>query len=150
MKVTSGAFDNGAMIPAKYTCDGDDVSPPLAWSPGPGETKSYALICDDPDAPGGTWVHWVVYNVPAGITELPEDVPPDRKLTSGAIQGVNDFRKIGYGGPCPPGGTHRYFFRVYALGIILPLGPGATKEQVLKAMKGHVLAEGQIMGKYSR
>lgn len=150
MKLTGTAFENGGMIPAKYTCDGADVSPPLEWSPGPGGTKSYALICDDPNAPAGTWVHWVIFNIPAGITELPEEVPLDRKLPSGAMQGINDFRRLGYGGPCPPGGTHRYFFRIYALDTTLPLGPGATKEQVLRAMKGHVLAEGQLMGKYQR
>jgi len=150
MNLKSRAFDNGGMIPARYTCDGADVSPSLEWSPGPEGTKSYALICDDPDAPMGTWVHWVIFNLPAGITELPEDVPHEKKLPSGGLQGVNDFRKIGYGGPCPPGGTHRYFFRVYALDTTLPLGPGATRDQVLKAMKGHGLVEGQLMGKYKR
>lgn len=150
IKITSAAFREGEMIPRKYTCDGDDVSPPLAWSGVPPEAKSVALINDDPDAPVGTWVHWVLFNLPADITELPEGVPPNLELGSGAKQGRNDFRRIGYGGPCPPGGTHRYFFKLYALDTALPLPAGATKAELLRVMQGHILAEGQLIGKYKR
>lgn len=148
--ITSPAFQDGGRIPEKYTCDGDDVSPPLEWSPIPEEAVTLALICDDPDAPMGTWVHWVVYNLPADISGLPESVMPERELESGGLQGLNDFQKIGYGGPCPPGGEHRYFFKLYALDTKLDFGPGATKSHLMIAMEGHVLAEGHIMGKYSR
>jgi len=150
IKITSSAFKEGEMIPEKYTCDGKDVSPPLSWTSVPDVTKSIALISDDPDAPMGTWVHWVLYDLPANIKELPENVPPQRQLQNGAKQGTNDFRKIGYGGPCPPGGTHRYYFKIYALDKETGLGPGATKAELIKAMKGHILAEGQLMGKYKR
>ena len=114
MQFNSAAFKDGEKIPEKYSCDGEDVSPPLEWTPAPDKTKTLAIICDDPDAPMGTWVHWVVFNVPADIVQLPENVPPERELNNGAIQGMNDFKKIGYGGPCPPSGTHRYFFKIYA------------------------------------
>jgi len=150
MTITSTAFSDGGMIPPKYTADGANVSPPLAFGGAPAGTKTFALICDDPDAPRGTWVHWVLYNLPAGVTSLPENVPPQPKLASGALQGRNDFGRIGYGGPAPPSGTHRYFFKVYALDCVLKLDPGATKAQLLKAMNGHILAEGQLVGKYSR
>lgn len=149
MQITSAAFTEGGSIPGKYTCDGADVSPPLKWT-APAGAKSYALICDDPDAPAGTWVHWVIFNIPAGTTSLDENVPPDRTVSGGAAQGTNDFRKIGYGGPCPPGGTHRYFFKIYALDSPLRLDPGATKTALLKAMEGHVIAQGQLIGKYKR
>ncbi|OGL39781.1 MAG: phosphatidylethanolamine-binding protein [Candidatus Schekmanbacteria bacterium RIFCSPHIGHO2_02_FULL_38_11] len=138
------------MILAKYTCDDKDVSPPLSWTSVPNGTKSIAIICDDPDAPMGTWVHWVLYDLPVSIKELPENIPSQEKLKNGAKHGINDFRKFAYGGPCPPGGTHRYLFKIYALDKETGLEPGATKEQLLKAMKGHILAEGQLMGKYSR
>ncbi|MBE0461547.1 MAG: YbhB/YbcL family Raf kinase inhibitor-like protein [Candidatus Aminicenantes bacterium] len=150
IKITSPAFEEGGMIPEVYTCDGIDISPPLKWSSVPQGTKTLALICDDPDAPIGNWVHWVIYNIPGDISELPENIPPEQELANGGIQGMNDFRKIGYGGPCPPGGTHRYFFRIYALDTELDLQPGATESQLLKAMEGHILAEGQLMGRYSR
>jgi Raf kinase inhibitor-like YbhB/YbcL family protein len=150
IKVSSASFEEGEMIPAKHTCDGEDISPPLAWDSIPEGTKTLALVCDDPDAPMGTWVHWVLFNLPADISELTEDIPPERELESGAKQGTNDFRRIGYGGPCPPGGTHRYYFKLYALDAELDLEPGARKQQVLEAMEGHILAEGQLMGKYSR
>jgi len=150
IKVTSTAFEEGGMIPKQYTCDGTDVSPPLAWTSVPEGTKSIALICDDPDAPMGTWVHWVLFNLPADVKELAENVPLQKRLETGAIQGTNDFRKIGYGGPCPPGGTHRYYFKLYALDTELNLQAGATKRELLKAIKGHILAEGQLMGKYKR
>ncbi len=150
IKVLSAAFEEGRMIPAKHTCDEEDISPPLAWESIPEGTKTLALICDDPDAPMGTWVHWVLFNLPADINELPENIPPEKELESGAKQGTNDFGRIGYGGPCPPGGTHRYYFKLYALDAVLDLEPGAKKQQLLEAMEGHILAEGQLMGKYSR
>ena len=150
IRVASSAFDNEGMIPAKYTCDGEDVSPPLSWEGIPEGTKSIALVSDDPDAPMGTWVHWVMYNIPAAGRELPENVPSDEVLENGARQGITDFRKIGYGGPCPPSGTHRYYFKLYALDTELELKPGAAKAELLGAMKGHILAEGQMMGKYKR
>jgi len=150
IKITSSAFEEGGMIPRKYTCDGANISPPLAWDSVPEETKTLALIGDDPDAPMGTWVHWVVYALPPDLRELPEDIPPTETLENGAQQGTNDFRKIGYGGPCPPGGTHRYYFKLYALDITLDRDPGMTKADLLKAMNGHILAEGRVMGKYKR
>jgi Raf kinase inhibitor-like YbhB/YbcL family protein len=150
IKVTSSAFGEGGMIPAEYTADGRNISPPLAWTGGPEGTKSFALINDDPDAPMGTWVHWVLYNIGPDVTSLNENVLPEETLPNGAIQGTTDFGRIGYGGPAPPSGTHRYYFKVYALDTILDLPTGATKRQVEAAIDGHVLAEGQLMGKYSR
>ena len=150
MTITSTAFTNGGMIPPKYTADGADVSPPLAFANAPAGTKTFALICDDPDAPRGTWVHWVLYNLPVSVKSLPEHVPTQPKLPNGALQGKSDFGKIGYGGPAPPSGTHRYFFKVYALNAELKLGSGATKAQLVKAMNGHILAQGELVGKYSR
>lgn len=150
IQITSSAFEEGKFIPSKYTCDGADVSPPLKWSNAPQNTKTFALICDDPDAPVGTWVHWVLYNIPATITELPEGVPSDKTLSNGAIHGINDFKKYGYGGPCPPSGTHRYYFKIYALDTELKLAPGAKKSDVEKAMEGHILAKGELMGRYKR
>jgi Raf kinase inhibitor-like YbhB/YbcL family protein len=148
--ITSSAFTEGAMIPKKHTCDAEDISPDLKWSAVPQGTKSLALICDDPDAPVGTWVHWVLFNIPADVTSLPAGIPADAVLTDGARHGQNDFRKLGYGGPCPPGGTHRYYFKIYALDTMLNLESGATKAQLLAAMRGHMLDEGQLMGKYKR
>ena len=150
MILKSSAVNEGSIIGAKYTCDGADVSPPLSWSGCPEETESYALICDDPDAPAGTWVHWVFYDIPASVTDLPEHISTDKNPSTGGTQGVNDFRKIGYGGPCPPGGTHRYYFKLYALDRESGLAPGATKQQLTAAMKGHILAEAQLMGRYRR
>ena len=139
------------MIPRKYTCDVEDVSPPLSWTQPPAGTKSMVLICDDPDAPVGTWVHWVLYNLSPDVTELPEGVPPNEIVLGGAMQGTNDFRRIGYGGPCPPRGpAHRYFFKLYAVDYQPKLRPGARKKDVLKAIEGHILAEGQLMGRYKR
>jgi len=149
IKITS-AFEHGGMIPRQYTCDGKDMSPPLKWDSVPDGTKSLALICDDPDAPIGTWVHWVVFNIPPDTRELPENVPLDKVLPDGARQGITDFGNNGYGGPCPPSGTHRYFFRIYALDTELDLQPDATKADLVAAMKGHVLDEGELMGKYRR
>jgi len=146
----STAFENGGMIPSRYTCDGQDISPPLQWSGIPPGTASIALISDDPDAPVGTWVHWVIFNVPPEKGRLPEELPPENVFSDGTTQGRNDFRRIGYGGPCPPGGTHRYFFKIYALDTRLGLKPGATKSDLLRAMKGHILDTGELMGRYSR
>jgi Raf kinase inhibitor-like YbhB/YbcL family protein len=162
IKVTSSAFEEGGLIPPRYTCDGADVSPPLQWEPVPEGTKSMqwepvpegtksiALVSDDPDAPVGTWVHWVLFDLPPETRQLAENIPTDKTLPNGARQGTNDFRKIGYGGPCPPGGTHRYFFKIYALDSFIDLPPGATKQEMLKAMEGHILGQGQLMGKYKR
>ncbi len=151
IELTSTAFQSGATIPKQFTGDGADRSPPLKWSEPPSGTKSLALICDDPDAPRGTWVHWVLFNLPSQIRELEEGVLTKETLDNGAKQGKNDFGKIGYGGPAPPKGKpHRYFFKLYALDVAVDLPPGASKSQLLDAMKGHVLAEGQLMGKYER
>ena len=149
--ITSIAFQDGQPIPQKYTGDGEDHSPPLSWSEPPEGTKSIALICDDPDAPRGTWVHWVLYNLSPVTRELNEGVPTTETLASTAMQGTNDFGKIGYGGPAPPKGKpHRYFFKVYALSEESDLAPCATKTELLDDMKGKVLAEGQLMGTYQR
>jgi Raf kinase inhibitor-like YbhB/YbcL family protein len=149
--LVSSAFTEGQPIPAKYTCDGRDVSPPLQWSQVPSAAKSLALICDDPDAPMGTWVHWVLYDLPASTPALAEAVPAKETLPSGAKQGRNDFRKIGYGGPCPPAGRpHRYYFKLYALDGPVGLEPGASKQDLLRALTGHILGEGQLMGTYQR
>ena len=150
MEIKSTVFKEGEMIPKKYTCDGPDISPPLSWTGVPDTAKTLALVCDDPDAPMGTWVHWVLFNLPADEKALPEKVAADKTLKNGAKQGKNDFRKIGYGGPCPPGGTHRYFFKLYALDTALHLEAGATKAELVKAMKGHILSEEQLMGRYKR
>jgi hypothetical protein len=150
IKITSPAFEQEGLIPAQYTCDGEDVSPPLQWEGVPAGTESITLICDDPDAPMGTFVHWVLYDLPADVRELPESMPADATLSNGAKQGTSDFGRTGYGGPCPPGGTHRYFFKLYALDTATSLSPGATKAELLKAMEGHILAQGQLMGKYAR
>jgi Raf kinase inhibitor-like YbhB/YbcL family protein len=150
IKVTSTAFSEGQMIPKQYTCDGEDISPPITWSGVPDGAKSIALICDDPDAPMGTWVHWVLFNVSPKTEGLAEGVSSSKTLENGGNHGTNDFRKFGYGGPCPPGGTHRYYFKVYALDTLLDLDPGITKADLVKAMKGHILAEGQLMGRYKR
>ncbi|HVP43538.1 MAG TPA: YbhB/YbcL family Raf kinase inhibitor-like protein [Terriglobales bacterium] len=147
----SSAFKEGADIPRQYTCEGADVSPALAWSEPPSKTQTFALIADDPDAPVGTWVHWVAWNIPATARQLPENVSKTAELAGGGHQGTNDFRKTGYGGPCPPPGkAHRYFFKLYALDAKLELKPGATKKDLEQAMKGHILAETQLMGKYQR
>jgi Raf kinase inhibitor-like YbhB/YbcL family protein len=149
--LSSNAFQPGATIPRKHTCDGPDVSPALAWTDAPAGTQSLALIMDDPDAPVGTWVHWVLYDLPPSARDLPEGVPKQEELSSGARQGRNDFRRIGYGGPCPPAGpAHRYFFKLYALNMKLNLKVGATKAEVERAMQGHILAQAELMGRYQR
>jgi Raf kinase inhibitor-like YbhB/YbcL family protein len=144
-------FANGASIPRTFTCDGEDRSPGLAWSGAPADTKAFALIADDPDAPAGTWVHWVIYNIPAGAHSLAGGAEKKEQLADGSRQGRNDFRKIGYNGPCPPPGkAHRYFFKLYALGADLMLAPGATKADLERAMGGHILAQAEWMGRYQR
>ncbi len=150
LTITSAAFSPNGEIPSKYTCDGADISPPLAWSGAPSGTKSLALISDDPDAPGNTWVHWVAWNIPPDTTALPEGVQPVDRLPNGMRQGETSFRRIGYGGPCPPSGTHHYFFKLYALDTILDLPARALTPQLEKAMKGHVVAEALLIGLYSR
>ena len=151
LQISSDAFSAGETIPKKFTCDGPDVSPQLKWNDPPANTQGFALIMDDPDAPAGTWVHWVLYDLAANARELPEGVAKQEQLSSGARQGRNDFGKIGYGGPCPPPGKpHRYFFKLYALDVKLDLKAGATKADVERAMKGHILAQAELIGRYGR
>ena len=151
LQISGSAFSAGDTIPTKFTCDGPDVSPKLTWSGSPANTQSFALIMDDPDAPVGTWVHWVLYDLPPDTKELSEGVVKQEQLSSGARQGRNDFGKIGYGGPCPPPGKpHRYFFKLYALDAKLNLKAGATKAEVEGGMKGHILAQGELIGRYGR
>jgi len=148
--LTSSAFQAGEGIPSQHTCDGRDLSVPLAWSVPPPGTKSLALINDDPDAPMGTWVHWVVYNMPPSARALQEAFPAALERPDGTRQGMTDFGRIGYGGPCPPSGTHRYVFKLYALDTVLPLKPGATKAALEEAMHGHILGQAQLVGTYRR
>jgi Raf kinase inhibitor-like YbhB/YbcL family protein len=151
IELTSTAFQEGQTIPKQATGDGQNLSPPLKWRDPPIDTRSLALICEDPDAPRATFSHWVLFNLPAESRELDEGVPPDSTLPNGTAQGNNDFGKVGYGGPAPPPGKpHRYFFKLFALDTRLNLRPGATRNQLLAAMKGHILAEGLLMGKYAR
>ncbi len=150
MQMMSPAFDAGGMIPAQYTCDGSDISPPLHWTDPPGGTQTLALIADDPDAPVRTWVHWVVWNIPAHARVLDENLPKTASLPNGAHQGTTDFRRIGYGGPCPPAGTHRYFFKLYALDTTLNLPSSTTKRALERAMDRHILAQAELMGRYRR
>ena len=138
------------MIPTRFTCYRPDDSPDLARIGVHETAQRLAVICDEPDAPMGTWVHWVLFNIPLGTSGLPSEIPPDATLENGARHGTNDFGRLGYGGPCPPGGTHRYFFKLYALDTELDLEGGITKAQLLEAMEGHILAEAQLMGTYSR
>jgi Raf kinase inhibitor-like YbhB/YbcL family protein len=151
IELTSTAFQQGMTIPKQYTGDGADQSPPLRWSEPPSGTKSIALICDDPDAPRGTWVHWVLFNLPPQTRELEESVPTTATLGNGAKQGKNDFGNIGYCGPAPPKGKpHRYYFKLYALDVPVELPSGVSKAQLMDAMKGHILAQGQLVGNYGR
>jgi hypothetical protein len=150
MKIESTAFTANGMIPSVYTCDGQNISPDLNWDEPPLGTQSLALIVDDPDAPGQTFVHWVIYDLPPQIHHLPKAVAPQATLASGGVQGKNDFGKLGYGGPCPPSGVHRYFFKLYALDRELGLKAGATKDQLEAAMNGHILAAAELIGRYSR
>lgn len=155
LSLSSSAFQNEGTIPKKYTCDGEDVSPPLQWTETPAGTKSFALIMDDPDAPPGTWVHWVLYDLPGEIQKLDENFPKTEQHASGAKHGscwgVNDFSRTGYYGPCPPpGAPHRYYYKLYALDQALNLPAKASKPELLKAMEGHIVGEAQLMGRYGR
>jgi hypothetical protein len=155
IRLQSPAFADGGAIPKLYTCDGTDVSPPLEWSGVPDSARSVALVVEDPDAPRGTWTHWVLFDIPPDVVKLPEGLPTQDRVELGpdgkvATQGKNDFGRVGYGGPCPPGGTHHYVFRIYALDVQPSLGPGTTREQLLRSIESHVLAEGRLTGLYSR
>ena len=151
LDLKSVACTPGGRIAKKYTADGSDVSPPLEWDEAPPGTESFAIICDDPDAPVGTWVHWVLWGLPGDSTAIEENVPKQETLSNGAKQGRNDFKKIGYGGPAPPRGpAHRYFFKLYALDNVPDLKPGATKNELERAMRGHILDQGELMGMYGR
>lgn len=145
----SRSFQEGGMIPEKFTCQGDDVSPQLSWEAVPDGTKTFALICDDPDAPSGNFVHWVVFNIPADARNLNENLLKQKQLSDNIKQGINDFGSIGYGGPCPPA-LHRYYFKIYALDIELKSEAGISKADLLKAMGGHIIAQGQLMGKFKK
>ena len=154
MKLTSSAFPHQGEIPSRYTCDGDDISPPLFWSGVPAGAKSLVLIVDDPDAPDPkaprmTWVHWLLYNIPPTVTELPEHIAP-KNLSKGTLEGVNDWKRTGYGGPCPPIGRHRYFHKLYALDTLLPDMNRPTKAKLESAMQGHILSVAEIVGTYQR
>lgn len=149
--VSSPSFPNGGKIEKKFTCDGADVSPQIAWANPPSDTKSFALLTDDPDAPAGNWNHWVMWNIPPSVTSLPEGLAKHGSLPDGSEQGMNDFHKTGYNGPCPPPGKpHRYFFKLYALSTTLTLKSGATKRDLEAAMKDHMLAQSEYMGRYGR
>ncbi len=149
--LTSSRFASGAEIPPQHTCKGTDTSPQLSWSGASGKTQAFALIVDDPDAPGGVWVHWVIWNIPTATHALPDNVAKREQLDDGSQQGRNDFGRVGYNGPCPPGGqTHRYFFRLYALDGKLSLAPGASRAELDTAMKGHVVAEAEYMGTFHK
>lgn len=151
LSFSSTAFKEGGEIPVKYTCDGQDISPPFVWFESPQNTQSFALIVDDPDAPSGSFTHWVLYNLPASVHQLEEGITNQEQLKNGAIQGMNDFGRIGYGGPCPPSGpAHEYRFTIYALDKSLTMKPGASKNQLLDAIKGHILAQGRLIGRYQR
>lgn len=150
IQITSGAFAQGQPIPEKFTCIGENISPMLSWGEPSAGTQSFALIMDDPDAPNGTWVHWVLFNIPVSVRGLPEAFPSDTTLPDGSMSGNSSFGGPGYGGPCPPSGTHRYFFKLYALDEMLAIAPGATKGELEKAMVGHILAEGELMGTFSK
>lgn len=147
MKITSSAFQTNAFIPKQYTCDANDISPPLQWCDAPRNTKSFVLIVDDPDAPGGNWDHWILFNIPADATELKENMSV---LPVGTKVGKNGWGRTDYGGPCPPSNVHRYIFTLYALDSILSLEAGAAKNQITQAMNGHVIAQAELIGKYQR
>jgi Raf kinase inhibitor-like YbhB/YbcL family protein len=150
IKITSPAFEEGGLIPKKYTCDGNNVSPPLKWDFVPRGTESIAIIYEDPDAPSGTWMHWILFNLPAECRELAENLPDDETLPDGTRQGINDFGSIGYSGPCPPWGIHRYFFKIFALDCTLDIVHLVDKDILNLAMGDHILATGQLMGRYQR
>lgn len=150
MEIHSSNFRNNEMIPSKFTCDGMNVSPALSWSGAPATVKSFALVCDDPDAPMGTWVHWVLFNIPSTITRLNENFLIKTKPFKEITAGINDFSQLDYGGPCPPGGTHRYFFKLYALDTFLDAREGITADQLVSVMEGHIVGKAEMVGKYRR
>lgn len=150
MTLASSAFSHEGDIPSRHTCDGAELSPPLTFSGVPAGTQSLVVVCDDPDAPGGVWDHWVLYNLSPGTPGLPEGLPDGATYADGSLAGKNSWGRHGYGGPCPPHGAHRYFFTLYALDATLPLPPGASKRDVLVAAKGHILASATLMGRYTR
>ena len=151
INLISDVFDDGDIIPSKHTCDDKNISPPLRWDLLPEHTLSFAILCEDPDAPMGTWTHWIIFNIPPNVMELSAGIKNEEKLPNGIEQGINDFGYAGYGGPCPPeGGEHRYFFRIYALDTTLNIGPGAKRNEFLRALNENVLDEGQLMGIYGR
>ncbi|MDD1719162.1 MAG: YbhB/YbcL family Raf kinase inhibitor-like protein [Methanoregulaceae archaeon] len=151
LHVTTSVFPAGGNIPQQFTCDGKNISPPLAWSPAPPGAGSFAVLLDDPDSPGGTFTHWVIFNIPPGNAGVPEGLPGVPSLGDGSLQGTNSFGRTGYSGPCPPRGSpHRYFFKVYCLDRMLMLKPLIRKEALVSAMDGHILAAGEVTGRYSR
>lgn len=150
MYLTSSAFKNNDYIPEKYSYSNNNFSPPLNWDSYPKNTKSFALICNDPDAPSGNWVHWLIYNIPNNYNSLPENIPYEKNLNFGAKQGLNDFNSIGYGGPSPPSGIHRYFFEIFALDSLLNLPVGLKINELLEAIKGHIIDKAQLIGKYKK
>ncbi len=150
MKISSPAFENGGLIPVRYTCDGEDISVPLIFEDVPSGAKTLALVMDDPDAPAGVFVHWVIYNIPAGLSGLPEGLPPEPYLEGGIKQGVNSFGNIGYGGPCPPSCAHRYMFKLYALDSTLEADAGLSKHELLSLIEGSVIEGAGMMGIYER
>ena len=148
-EISSPAFANGEAIPSDFSCDGRDIPPALMWTEPPAGTQSFALVMDDPDAPIGTWVHWIIFNIPASTRDLKEGTPIDPQLSDGSLQGKTSAGSSGYHGPCPPSGTHRYFFKLYALDGMLSLSSNADKKELLAAMEGHVLANTELMGTFS-
>jgi len=150
ISLRSSVFEEGGMMPDKCSWRKGNMSPDLEWANIPEGAKSLAIICDDPDAPGGTWVHWVIFNIPPGLTGLKEGIPHGKTLPDGSMQGTNDFPGTGYDGPWPPSGTHRYYFKIYAIDKVLPVKPGAKKDEIETAMNGHILGQGQLMGRYKR
>lgn len=151
MKLTSNEFKDGQTIPVQFTCKGRNISPELSWDGVPDSARSLALIVDDPDAPGGTWVHWVVYNIPVSRRSFDENIPKTGKLDDGTLQGTNDFKNIGYGGPCPPPGpAHHYHFKIYALDTLFTSAPGLTKARLLDLMKGHIIGQSELTGLFRR
>lgn len=149
-QLTSPVFEHKQAIPEKYTCKDKNISPELKWNDPPEGTVAYGLIVDDPDAPAGTWVHWVIYNIPGNLRGLPESIPNDKEINNVGINGINSSNKYGYSGPCPPFGTHRYFFRLYALDQLLDIKQGANKPELIKAMQGHILAIAELMGTFTK
>lgn len=150
MKISSAAFSEGDFIPKKYTCDGENISPPLNWSGHPEQCRSLALIFEDPDAPSKTWIHWVLYQIPPAKSSLKEGLPARIELEEGMKQGTNDFRKAGYGGPCPPGGTHRYYMKLYALDTEANFKPGLTARELMEKIEAHIIEKAELMGRYHR